>query len=1084
MAGGGEFAVADESYDDVELQRDGLSTLGVITLFDRREGLTDAELGESMRHVDDVLEMIETGGVNNDYNPALFPDDADEAHLAQVTALGHVSVKENSRTFGRGLSEIIKLFGKDDPDKKALVHFRDLIPAVGYFDFTFRINDIAARCPNIIANSASIIESCRRLTTAYTTLLVLEGQKKAFLEKQMTGLLANDKSHIEETTKRLVTSIQTCRKEQGRPLYPKDAIIMLVYEIVYNAYLWRGKTRKGSGDTIFDEHLIAAIEEAIANGRTGLTRLLALLKHDDGEDLDIHQLNCDKTSGKRDVKDDWICCLPLYVDRLSDEDAPDGNGGNVKPQTHTLSVVQDVCSAVRGMTSDPKRKRPNTDSDIAQAIADDHKASRHFMEMLNRPHVASCKVLEQCSNAQTLIGLGPDRGRAKWRRMIVPNAVVARAHSLEKAYIDLVGGGIDFFDNVDGKRVRADYNKLQRERILSFLGIGNSSESPSFLSRLSGVCGDPALDADVDSSSGCFEDIAAKWSSKFAACQSSDGPIVSMRIVPTPLERYVDLSKLDDPAYTPEIPEADPLFHVMVLVDDRTFIDPTMYQLIAAVGPNLTSSFGPIPSYPDQAPMGKLAYLEDDDLGGAVQVRVNTSTDEALSRVGNMTKDHPIPEHMQSWLLQAQTDAEEVGIPILEAVMRYVFRKVMAVTTDTSDGARRTVLLPDGATGLDLAAHLPLSRWAEAFTHGDSVRRRYPRASTGLDPGTSRYTTWPSRLLGRLDDGDFALINNSGTPVPEPRLLARLACCEDDRARTMAARFFKDSVLHDGIYGTDTASEPDRVKAHTNRALGYLETIIGPVFGINDREMIIFACMHILGVDPLEDQNKTLIESHLSELRDVTIGLKHEVVPEVIASLKRRSQLLNGDLSKNLSKKYQTLTDSKFSTEKYSNARDEMLRRIGSGNFDPLKILALYFDRSVPLKLSFVADQKKDGVLADIYARAAAIGLSASPQQSGTVTEAGEAHFTIEWDMSKSELTDHDLLKFVLSFVDDDTTSSVRLDSPNIKFPGCFREVSKVVNEFAGTTPELPTPLGLYSQFRTLMWRLLGLSPPSQRNAA
>ncbi|PIS04325.1 hypothetical protein COT83_01120, partial [Candidatus Peregrinibacteria bacterium CG10_big_fil_rev_8_21_14_0_10_44_7] len=129
--------------------------------------------------------------------------------------------------------------------------------------------------------------------------------------------------------------------------------------------------------------------------------------------------------------------------------------------------------AVRGMTSEPKKKRSDADPDIAQAIADDQKASRHFMEMLNRPHVASCKALEQCSNAQTLIGLGAERGRAKWRRMIVPNAVVARAHSLEKAYIDLVGGGIDFFDDVDGKSVRADYNKLQRERILSFLGINN-----------------------------------------------------------------------------------------------------------------------------------------------------------------------------------------------------------------------------------------------------------------------------------------------------------------------------------------------------------------------------------------------------------------------------------------------------------------------------------------------------------------------------------------------------------------------------------------------------------------------------------
>ncbi|PIP66156.1 hypothetical protein COW94_03230 [Candidatus Peregrinibacteria bacterium CG22_combo_CG10-13_8_21_14_all_44_10] len=1057
MAGGGELSTAGGTDDGVEVQYDSPSTLGVITLFDKREGLTEAELGESMRHVDDVFEMIKKDGAGSDYNPDLFPSGADEAHLAQATALGRVSVKENSSTFGRGLSEIINRFDKDDPDKNALLEFRRKIPAVEYSPFKTCIDNIAARRPDLIADPDSITELCRRLAAAHTALLILEDQKRAFLKKQMTDLVAEDRNKIESTVKRLVTSIQTCRKEQGRPLYPKDAIIMLVYEIVYNAYLWRGKQRKGSGQPIFDEHLIAAIEEAIANGRTGLARLITLLKHDDGEDLNIHQFNCDKESAQRDVKDDWICCLPLYVSRLSDEPVPDGNGGNVKPQTHALNVVRDVCSAVRGMTSDPKKKRLEADPDIAQAIADDQKASRHFMEMLNRPHVASCKALEQCSNAQTLIGLGAERGRAKWRRMIVPNAVVARAHSLEKAYIDLVGGGIDFFDNVDSKSVRANYNKLQRERILSFLGINNPSGRQSFLSRLSDVCGNPTTDSDVDSSSGCFDDIIAKWSSKFAACTSSNGHAVSIKIVPTPLEQYVDLSKLDDPTYTPEIPEADPLFHVLVLVDDRTLIDPTMEQLMAAVRPNLISSFGPIPSYQDQAPMGKLAYLEDDALGGAVQVRVNTSTDEALSRVGNMTKDHPIPEHMQGWLLQAQADAEEAGVPILKAVMRYVFRKVMAVTTDTSDGPRRTVLLPDGATGLDLAAHLPLSRWAEAFTHGDSVRRRYPRASTGLSPSTSRYTTWPSRLLGRLDDGDFALINNATTPVPEPRLLARLACCEDDRSRVMAARFFKDSTLHDGIYRTDTSLEQDRVKAHTDRALAYLETIIGPVLGINDREMIIFACMHILGVDPIEEQNDALIESQLSELRDVTIGLKHEVVPEVISPLERRFQRLNTDLSKNLSNKHRTITDSKFSSEKYLNARAEMLRRIGSGNFDPLKILALYFDRSVPLKLSFVANQKKGGVLADIYARAAAIGLSANPRQSGTVTDAGEAHFTIEWDMSKSDLADHDLLKFVLSFVDDNTTSSVRLDSSNVKFPSCFREVSNVVNKFEHPKPELPT---------------------------
>ncbi|PIS04324.1 hypothetical protein COT83_01115, partial [Candidatus Peregrinibacteria bacterium CG10_big_fil_rev_8_21_14_0_10_44_7] len=242
MAGVGGFAVADEGYDDVELQRDGLATLGVITLFDKREGLTEAELGESMRHVDDVFEMIKKDGAGSDYNPDLFPSGADEAHLAQATALGRVSVKENSSTFGRGLSEIINRFDKDDPDKNALLEFRRKIPAVEYSPFKTCIDNIAARRPDLIADPDSITELCRRLAATHTALLILEDQKRAFLKKQMTDLVADeDRNNIEGTVKRLVTSIQTCRKEQGRPLYPKDAIIMLVYEIVYNAYLWRGK---------------------------------------------------------------------------------------------------------------------------------------------------------------------------------------------------------------------------------------------------------------------------------------------------------------------------------------------------------------------------------------------------------------------------------------------------------------------------------------------------------------------------------------------------------------------------------------------------------------------------------------------------------------------------------------------------------------------------------------------------------------------------------------------------------------------------------------------------------------------------
>ncbi len=1042
--------------------------------------------------------IMEEGAAVQDEDLQWLPEGEDEVYLAREIGKCRTVVQAQSGGLGRLLTDVMNRCRNSDLEDKAnlterVKHLRRSIPdSIHIREIETFISELSVRDSSLVENTDNILGSARTLVGANTRLGILINQKNNFLRRQMGDLLAGDEGpRIRGLIDKVVISIQRCRKEQGQPLYPRDALIMLVYEIVYEAYLWRGQRRRGSGQYIFDEHLLAALDEAVRNGRTGLARLLTLIKHDSGEDLLIHQPNCEKHESLRDLKDDWFYCSDLYFGKLGIHPVPDGNGGEVVPFRQASAIIRASTSTIRGMTAPPMRRpADDTDWDLARFLADADKASHHFTEMLHRPHVASNKALEQCSNSGTLIGLGRTRGRQKWTRMIVPNAIVARSHSLKQAYVDLVGGGVDFFDTVDRRGIRAAYNRLQRERILQFLGVGNSTSRSSFLSRLSGLCGNHTPDDAVAvSSPGQFDEVMSEWGAVFEDCADRSNGIVAVQIIPTPLEEYVDLSRLHEPDYEPEIPEADPLFHVLVLVDNQEHIPATVDKTITATRPNLTSSFGSIPTYPDQASMGTLMYLEDDAFGGAVQVRVNATTDEARSRTGNMTSKNPIPEHIYDWLLQAQADTEQFGTPVLEAITRYVFRRTIAATTDTST-ARKTVLLPQGSTGLDLAAHLPMTRWSHALVFGNGFRRRYPRASTTLNPGTARYSTYPDRLLAAVDDGDFALISHDEEPVSEVGLLARLACCEDPRASAMAARYFKESTFHDAVYGTDTTGQPGtqenpkRDEVNINRAVDYLRTVIGPVFGINDYEIITFACMHILGVDPIEDQRDPMVESQLSELRDVTIGRKYEIVEGVAASLDRRAMSLNMDIARSLARQNGRLAGSEFSSTKYLASRADVLRRIGNGNLDPMKVLALYFDRDQPLQLTFTAEQTQEGVLSDIYARAAAIGLSASPNQPGGVAEGGEATFTIEWDMSRCRATDHDLLRFILSFYDDDTVSSVRLSSGNIRFPACFREVSGLVNNWASTTPQSPTPSGLRNRFRMLVQPLLDLCQSSRKIAA
>ncbi len=130
-----------------------------------------------------------------------------------------------------------------------------------------------------------------------------------------------------------LTLVQRRRYEQGRKPWDKDQMKIWINEIVNTAFLSRNREPRKDGSKYWVTHLVGSVINAICDSRiTSLSSLVALLRHDDFEDLAIH---------KPEAKKELLMCDKYYYDELVGKDK-----GTIFPE-HKLQVYK----LVRALTN-------------------------------------------------------------------------------------------------------------------------------------------------------------------------------------------------------------------------------------------------------------------------------------------------------------------------------------------------------------------------------------------------------------------------------------------------------------------------------------------------------------------------------------------------------------------------------------------------------------------------------------------------------------------------------------------------------------------------------------------------------------
>jgi len=930
--------------DTVEAPR-RYGTVGPIVLYDRREGLSSAETAEIKSVVSEIFNMISTEG-------SCIPDSEIEIDGVKVDEIYVAQEIERNK---RIINEETTKQKHDEPHNPALVQ------------------------------------------QAFTQLGILARLKKSVLTRGLASRLKGESGkQLEATITERIMAIQAARKEIGRALHPQDAFITLVYEFVYENYLWRDRMRKDGKTSYFDSHLIGAVDELTAHNLVGLPRTLSGLKHDTIEDLLLHREDFSPGS-KITPRHDFLFCDELYRDKFT------GTTSGESPSSKLKRVKREVFSSVCALTKrDRRRSLPDEDKADFRRRRDQAVLIRVYEQMSQDPYAAAVKVCEQPQNALTLGGLEDARALEKLAMAILPHwAALARVLQLEDAHKKLVGAGVDYYDRHHKRDIRGQFNRMQREGIMRILGTDDETCISLLLQKLFGnkitlarlalaeagpviTNEEVALNHHVTALLESFDNNSAGAETETTRLRIRDriqdlfepirGDIDTVLISPTPLEDFITLSELQRPDYCPAIPEDHPLFEVVVLARS----DADLFSLRSLI--EKVSGFrifkGPLSVTPIGMPnRGIMLYLTDDETQLTIPIRINTSKREAESKRGILQDpNRPLPSYIKRRIKLALREAGVRGPQpktpgdVLRLIEKIVLRQTIVVTTDPpySPGKpvkHEKIALPEGATVLDFIAALP---------PGIGIRALHCRLHFDDEP---------------CDDTRFDL--------------GWVSFATDERFGDLVERFFKRTCPAETSFESGSIA---RAEKHIVR--------LADIFGLSEdapllRTLLIHAS-NPFGV------NDCTISAKLSEFRSTRSSQKKEDLLREIASC-------------------------------FHKAHDAVLSRVGTGRFDPLKVFAFYVDRKASPTIALTVTDEP-GILGEIGNLAKSYGLNISHiDQSDTISDIG-THLAITFDPPNNEVGNEDVLKFILrlaylDFVDDVHTSPNLFDFPeNIQTFNTFAE--------------------------------------------
>lgn len=646
----------------------------------------------------------------------------------------------------------------------------------------------------------------------------LKKQKNVFLRNGMAEYLTgNDGQMLQTTIREIIFAIHEEIFRRGDDVYTENALITLIYELVYDAFLWRGRKRKDGVTPIFFSHLKEAVLEHIAHGFFTMPRIVSALKHDDIEDLPLH---------RDGPKWDWLYCSDLYIHHFNTERSP---RYPKSPEVYLSEVMANTRTTIMAATN-PFIEDPSTESLNNHHEKDEQKLIRFYENLLQHGYLGVLKILEQIQNAQTILALGAKRAPEKLNLMLRHYAMLAKILELKKAYRDLVGAGIDFYR----PELRTAYAEKQKKQMLRHLGLDrsdtgktlpesllkkkpskNTEEKPfeDINKRVRQFLDDPPECAESEKIKAVQQKIRQEIQAVFAPIHTR---IISMEIVPTPLEDYVDIVRLiKDRDYILEIPEEDPLFEVVILVKSQDDMQKVIREIAEKVPHTIRLEELPSVNMPNYPQKGTMLNLKDPHFGGEVRIRINTVYHEVLAQRGVYTNHNmPLPEPLRSQLRQALKDARLYQLPIIETVEERVLRGNMVIFTDAEK--RQGFCLPEGACVLDLAATLPERLGVQTFLHAKSATNTTNVIAPLQHQGSYRIETAEQNTT--LD-------------------LGHLPFCVSARYHRVLKKYFK------------TRPPEKRKQESLTRAKEYIQKL-NDLFGIDDPEIILRLSMDIAKEQP------------------------------------------------------------------------------------------------------------------------------------------------------------------------------------------------------------------------------------------
>lgn len=794
-------------------------------------------------------------------------------------------------------------------------------------------------------------------------LAKLQKEKEVTLKKALEQHIKKTQTTLQPLIKEIILKIQAERKLQGKPPYTKDAIVMLIYEIVYGDYLWEGKGRKDGGSSYFRSHLRAAVDEHINHGLTGLARIFSAIKHDDLEDLEIHRLNCSKEeSVKRDIKIDWLFCDELYETKLSE-------GG----QRHLPKVKSDTTTTVKAVTK-VSEKKSSKESPAQRRARDEENLIALYNAIIENGYAGTVKVLEQIQNLLTLDGLPSERQKEKLLVMLRHYGILAKILELERAYDFFAQAGL--MQYVPEESVR--FHQAQQTRMAERLGLnGNKKKSILLEQLLRSTTDKTPAEIVTNRIQGTVGEEREKTRDRInAVLKPKIKKVVSIEIKPASIGTVVDLQKMlkEKENYKIEIPEQDPLFEVVIIVKNPKDITETVGNVIATLKPeNFSGSVGnntetylgnqKEEQYPDK---GAILHLRDNNLGGTVKIRINSTTAEAKTKRGiNIDQKHPIPPMLRRQLQEAMREAKQSGLPILDVITETVQGRIIVHTDATK---RQKVLLPKNGTALDLAGAIPGDKGHKALlAPSEAVITR--------QKVNGDYHEQRQDPLSQLEDGDLCLIHIETT---ESFDIGWLTFCGDPskirvilKEARMTERDIKRKVREErpdieitirermpGAEKKDITSAiqkeiekriiAKRKIANIKEGQQYVQKL-QHIFGFNEADLIPITCMHRTHNEQLKTPFDERLEQELKDIRELEEIETDEIL---IQHLKTRGKTAEGDIKTKLN----DVKNSRKKSRQYREKKERTLSEIGQGLFNPLRTLAPYFNRCQPLELTLIVN--------------------------------------------------------------------------------------------------------------------------------